>query len=98
MTNLLRQVENMRKINPDLKLLGCLPTMWYRSDRTEEAETVLRESGLPVFDHIRRTDKVDEMTFDQEPLIVCNPRCAACVDYRRFIREWLNPEGGTAHG
>ena len=96
MTNLLRQVENMRKINPDLKLLGCLPTMWYRSDRTEEAETVLRESGLPVFDHIRRTDKVDEMTYAQEPLLVTSPNCAAGVDYRKFVRELM--KGEKRHG
>ena len=96
MTNLLRQVENMRKINPDLKLLGCLPTMWYRSDRTEEAETVLREGGLPVFDHIRRTDKVDEMTYAQEPLLVTSPNCAAGVDYRKFVRELM--KGEKRHG
>lgn len=97
MTNLLRQLANARTINPALRLSGILPTMWYRSERIQEAEETLRGSGLPVFPHIRRTDKVDEMTFDQEPLIVCNPRCAACVDYRRFIREWLTLGGGAAY-
>lgn len=87
MTNLIRQIDNMRKINPALKLLGCLPTMWYKSPRTEEAERILRESGLPIFGHIRRTDKVDEMTYIQEPLLVTSPRSAAGVDYRKFVRE-----------
>lgn len=93
MANLLRQIENMRKINPNLRLLGCLPTMWYKSQRTEESERILRESGLPVFDHIRRTDKVDEMTFAQEPLLVSSPRSAAGVDYRRLVRELV--KGGA---
>lgn len=96
MTNMIRQITNMRKINPDLKLLGCLPTMWYRSDRTEEAEKVLRDSGLPVFGHIRRTDKVDEMTFAQEPLLISSPRSAAGVDYRKFVQELM--KGGNANG
>lgn len=96
MANLLRQIENMRKINPHLRLLGCLPTMWYRSKRTEESESILRESGLPVFDHIRRTDKVDEMTFAQEPLLVSSPRSAAGVDYRKFVRELMKGGMGNA--
>ena len=87
MTNLMRQVENMRAINPDLKLLGCLPTMWYLSKLTDEAEATLRAHGLPVLPHIRRTDKVDDMTFAQRPIIESSPRSAAAVDYRAFVRE-----------
>lgn len=95
MTNLLRQIDNMRKINPNLRLLGCLPTMWYKSPRTEEAEKVLQASGLPVFGHIRRTDKVDEMTFAQEPLLVTSPHSAAGVDYRKLVRELM--KGGNSN-
>lgn len=96
MTNLLRQISNMRKINPKLRVMGLLPTMWYRSPRTEEAERILRESGLTLFDHIRRTDKVDEMTYAQEPLLVTSPNCAAGVDYRKFVRELA--KGGKNNG
>lgn len=96
MTNLLRQIDNMRKINPALRLLGCLPTMWYKSPRTEEAEEVLQASGLPVFGHIRRTDKVDEMTFAQEPLLVTSPHSAAGVDYRKLVRELAKGGNGNA--
>lgn len=96
MANLMRQIANMRKINPGLKLSGLLPTMWYKSDNIEEAERQLRESGLPVFPHIRRTNKVDDMTFAQEPLVVSSPKSAACVDYRKFVA--LLVEGGAANG
>lgn len=96
MTNLLRQIHNMRAINPKLKLAGCLPTMWYKSENIEKAEATLKASGLPVFPHIRHTRKVDDMTFAQEPLLISSPRSAAGVDYRRFVQVWL--KGGAVNG
>lgn len=96
MTNLLRQINNMMEINPELKLLGCLPTMWYACDRTRQAEKTLRLYDLPVLQRIRRTDKVDEMTFAQRPIIESSPRSAAAVDYRAFVR-WL-VKGGVVNG
>lgn len=96
MTNLIRQIHNMRAINPKLKLSGCLPTMWYKSDNIVDAEATLRASGLPVFPHIRRTDKVDDMTFVQEPLLISSPRSAAGIDYRNFVRVWM--KGGNHNG
>lgn len=96
MANLMRQIQNMRKINPALKLAGLLPTMIYKSDNIAEARAALEASGLPVFPPIRRTAKVDDMTFAQEPLIVSSPKSAACVDYRRFVKAYL--EGGADRG
>jgi chromosome partitioning protein len=89
MTCLLRQISNMRKINPGLKLAGCLPTMWYKSQTIQSAESTLRGSGLPVFSPIRRTDKVDEMTFAQDPLQTFSPRSSAGIDYRQFVDEYI---------
>lgn len=96
MTNLLRQIRNMQAINPSLRLAGLLPTMWYTSPRTMQAENILAESGLPILPHIRRSDKVDEMTFTQQPLCLFSPTSAAGVDYRRFVAGWL--EGGAING
>lgn len=96
MTNMMHQIANMRRINPRLKLLGCLPTMWYDSPKIVEAEQTLKESGLPVFGHIRRSDKVDDMTFAQEPLLISSPRSAAGVDYRRLVRDLM--KGGSRNG
>ena len=89
MANLMRQIKNMRRINPRLKLAGCLPTLWYNDPQIVDAETQLVQSGLPVFHHIRRSDKVDTMTFQQDPLPICSPNSAAGVDYRRFVKEYL---------
>lgn len=87
MTNLMRQIANMRKINPGLKLGGCLPTMWYKSEQIMAAEQTLAESGLPVYHHIRRSDTVDKMTFAQAPLRECSPSSAAGIDYRAFVAQ-----------
>lgn len=89
MGNLMRQIANMRKINPSLRLSGCLPTMWYNSPQIVEAEKTLGASGLPIYGHIRRTNKVDAMTFAQEPLLITSPRSAAGIDYREFVREYM---------
>lgn len=89
MANLSRQIANVREINPRLRLSGLLPTMYYRSDKIKEAEEILRRSSLPVFSHIRRTPKVDEMTFKGKPLIETSPTCAAAKDYQRFVTELL---------
>lgn len=96
MSNLMQQIANMRKINSNLKLAGILPTMWYRSDKIIEAEELLRNSAFNVFPHIRRTNKVDDMTFAQEPLIATSPRSAAAVDYRKFVKVLV--EGGADRG
>lgn len=89
MDNVLRQIKNMQKINPRLKLAGILPTMWYRSDNIVQAERMLKSSNLPMFGRIRRTPKVDDSTFGQEPLIVSSSRSAAACDYRRFVAELI---------
>lgn len=102
MANLLEQIRNMKRINAALDVAGVLPTMVYPSMRQQQAEESLRArlkpQGIHVFPHIRRSKKVDEMTFDQIPLIYSWPRCVATADYREFVRELVGEdrEGGAA--
>lgn len=98
MTNVLRQIRNMREINPRLRIAGILPTM-YHSGYGEEFSDALRQLqgfGLHVWPPIRRSDKVDESTFAQEALPTFSPRSAAGVDYRRFVASFLR--GGVDNG
>lgn len=95
MGNLLRQIDNMRKINPGLQLLGVLPTMWYSSEETVKAEKALRDNGLKVIGRIPRSPRVDDMTFRQEPLYVSSPRSEACRAYRRLAKQLIRAEGGA---
>lgn len=92
MGNLMRQIKNMRRINPRLRLAGCLPTMWYSDQQIKDAEQQLRSSGLSIFHHIRRSDTVDRMTFRQEALMFSSPNSGAGIDYRKFVAEYI---GGT---
>lgn len=96
MANLLRQIHNMREINPNLRLLGCLPTMWEGDNEDIKALEELGKAGLPVLYPIRYTRKAKDMTYAQEPLLVSSPRSAAGVDYRRLVRELV--KGGKDNG
>jgi chromosome partitioning protein len=98
MANLMRQISNMRAINPQLRLAGLLPTMVYKSEKISAALETLRSSKLFVFPSIRKTNKVDDMTFAQRPLIESSPKSAACIDYRRFVGAYVAQEGGKSRG
>lgn len=89
MANLLQQIQNMRRINSQLRVLGVLPVMWYKSESILAAERALRESGLRILPRIRRSDRVDDMTYAQAPLISCSPRSGPCKDYR-VLAKWLD--------
>lgn len=94
MANLTRQVQNMQTINPNLWIAGLLPTMVYRSVKISDALDMLHMmSDFRIYPKIRKTNKVDDMTFAQRPLIESSPHSAACVDYRRFVREYYTQEG-----
>lgn len=91
MANLMRQIQNMRKLNPKLNLAGLLPTMLVKDDTIADALEQLQRSKLHVFSPIRfqQRGKVDKMTFCQSPLIFSSPHCAACQDYKRFALEYM---------
>jgi chromosome partitioning protein len=94
MAELVRQINSMRRVNSGLRLAGVLITMWASTDMMREAEEVLRGGPIPVYQTvIRRSDLVDESTFSRYPLIQYSPRSAACVDYRRFVAEYLGGDG-----
>jgi len=89
MANLFRQIENMRKINPELKISGILPTMYYRSPQASDALAQIRKAGLPMFRPIRRSGTVDRMTYAGTPLTICSPKSGALHDYRAMVDEYF---------
>ena len=66
-------------------------------DELSKALEILRASDFRVYPTIRKTSKVDDMTFAQRPLIESSPHSAACVDYRIFVRAYVQ-EGGVDRG
>ena len=103
-SNLLEQIRNMRRINPDLDVAGVLPTMTYPDQAQIDAERELRDSlagiRLMTFNHIRRSHLVDKSTFSQEPLITSSTKSKTLRDYRIFAKKLIgfyldgNAEGG----
>lgn len=94
MKELTAQIEGVHRIHPDVRVAGCLVTMWYRDDVVLQGERFLREHApVHVFKTmIRRTPKVDESTWAHEPVITWSPRSAAAQDYRKFVAELVGGE------
>lgn len=96
MGNMMRQIHNMRQINPKLQIAGVLPTMWYKDDLMTDSEAQLQKAGLRIYPHIRYSRPVDKMTFAQVPLCVSSPRSGAGKDYRLFAAAYV--EEGKSYG
>lgn len=100
LSNMVRQVFNMRQINPRLRVAGVLITKWHKD--VAEHETELRQFSrvLPVYDQtIRDSRKVTSMTYSGDPLIIHSPHSAAATDYRRWVTEYLyGCRGEDKHG
>lgn len=91
--NLLEQIRNMRRVNPDLEVAGVLPTMTYPDPTQIDAEAKLRDTlaalRIRTFNHIRRSALVDRSTFDQAPLVSASPKSHTLRDYRIFAKRLI---------
>lgn len=95
MAELTRQVDSMRAVNPRLRVAGVLGTKYNRTAGEREIHRLLTmESGLPVFQTLIRTSLLVPESFnDHESILTYSPRCAAAIDYRRWVREYLERSG-----
>lgn len=100
MAELAAQVDNMRRINPRLKVAGVLVTQYQRTDEETDALRFLREQPvLPVFRRtIRQSGRVSASTYASVPLVKFSPWCGATRDYRAFVQEYMTQRGGADHG
>lgn len=89
------QIEEAKTINPNIKLLGALVTM-YRNDDANIAglEWLEKKSQVKLLAKIRYTAKAVESTFFGKPAYEYSPRCGAAQDYKRFITAYLETKGG----
>lgn len=89
---LIEQIDNTRDdLNPKLQLSGCLITCFQRTEADKQGEQWLRDKmGQAVFQtHIRYSEKVTESTFAKMPIVKYSRRCAAAMDYIKFVGEYL---------
>lgn len=100
MRELTDQIAGVRRIHPEVRISGCLITMWYNAPSVVQGEAYLRKSApAHVYETvIRRTPKVDESTWMREALLEWSPQSSAGRDYRRFTQEYLDREEAAIHG
>ena len=86
------QIRNLRKLNRNLQIAGVLITNFKKSFTTLAAEEWLRKNCRHhVFEtHIRYSQKVIESTYAKKPLEDFSKMSAAGIDYRRFVKEYLD--------
>ena len=90
LTELLAQINSVRRIRPRVRVAGALITKWHRSPACIQGECALRASAVPIFEQtIRRSDKVAESIFSGQALQAYSPQSAAGRDYRAFVAEYL---------
>ena len=91
---IVRQVDNLATVNPALRVLGLLVTMWTRTSVCIQGEEAVRRLDLPVLtSRIRRSCKVQEATFARQPLRQYAPHCPAAQDYDDLACEILGEWG-----
>lgn len=90
MQDLFEIVKDLISFNPDLDTVTCLVTMYKKT--MYAADTVLRKSDYDVFHtRIRYSEKVDSASFETgNGLLSFSPRSAACIDYKIFVKEYLD--------
>lgn len=88
------QIEAMKKLNSTLTIRGILITNFVKSTVNLAAEEWLKNNCKhKVFiTKIRNSKKVDESTFYKQPLIEFSKTSAACIDYKKFVKEYLELE------
>lgn len=89
------QIEEAKAINPGIKLLGCLVTMYRNNDANIAGmEWLDKKSNVQVLGKIRYTDKAVESTFFNKPAYEYSCRCGAAQDYKNFVTSYLGTKGG----
>lgn len=87
-------IGQLKALNKDLKKISVPITDFIKTPESEAAEEWLRENcSAEVFKtKIRFSKKVDSATYYKQPLDGYSLMCAAAVDYRKMIKEYLGKE------
>ena len=90
LTEIIEQIDDVSEFNSEIRFAGCFVTMYQRSSVNTQGAELLEQQGYPMFaTRIRKTVKVDEMTFAGKPLLEYAKRSTACLDYVALVNEYL---------
>ena len=87
------QISEAKQLNPHIKLLGALVTMYQNNDTNVAGlEWLEQKSKVKLLGRIRYTDKAAESTFFNKAAYEYSPRCGAAQDYKNFVTRYLEKE------
>ncbi len=91
MEELIKQINNVKKINPKLNLKGCFVTQFSKNNVNYQGEEILNNNtNYPMLkSHIRKSVKIDESSFANKPILEHSKRCVAAKDYLELVEEYL---------
>lgn len=89
--NLLKQINGMKAINPDVNVAGVLITQFRKDELCiQGADYFRRHLSVKVFENmIWRSNGVGESAYANESCISWSPNCWAARTYRKFVDEYL---------
>lgn len=96
MDGLVKQIENVRRICPSVRVSGCLVTRYCGDVVDQDALDILREDApVPVFKTVIResTVKVKGSSWAGMTAQEWSPWCNTSRDYRQFVAELIAKEG-----
>lgn len=100
MATVLQQIMGARDDGLKNSVAGVLVNKYKRGEDQKGLLAYLRnQKAVAIFETvIRKSDKVIPAGADGVPLIKFSPRCAAAIDYREFVAEYMDQKGGNGHG
>lgn len=85
------QISQMKTINPDIRFMGALITMYKNNVTNAAGLEWLKKHDVKLFDtFIRYSDKAAESTLFQKPIQEYSPRSGTARSYRQFVQEYVN--------
>ncbi len=90
-SNIIKQVNSMKAINPNLHIAGVLITQFRKDELCKQGADYFRKNlSVNVFSTmIWRSNGVGESAYASEPCVSWSPTCWAAKTYRKFIAEYL---------
>lgn len=89
------QIEDLKSLNPEIKFVGALVTMYRNNDTNITGVEWLKTDHVQMFHTcIRYSERAPESTLFQMPIETYSPRSAAAVSYRLMVKEYLEKIGG----
>lgn len=86
---LAEQIEDAKRFNPFLRLLGVLVTAYQNTDGEAAGVEWLRQQGkYDILGIIKYSPKVAESSFMRKPIYEYSPCCGAAQGYKRFVTEY----------